>query len=305
MLADGYNSALWVEMIAGNFDAAHAMAREGKRLGESIDSLWGYAGASSSIAVVYLEQGEIGRAIGDLTEVSRRAKAADVLSIVYFGLPYLVLAYLTSGSFEQADQFANELYAERDALVAAFRGRSLAIGAEVKVRTGQLELARRILAEAFDSLEQGATLFDAARLSLADAYLQLALDRPQRALERMESLIGRMRQAGARLYLPEALFVHGIALLALNEPESARDVFMEAKRVGEKTGAQRMLWQILWELSRLETSAGNSSDAILYRAQAQEIVGVIAGHSPPDVRASFLALPEVRAVSQHSPSRAP
>jgi class 3 adenylate cyclase/tetratricopeptide (TPR) repeat protein len=297
MLADVYNGGMWIEMAAGEFDDALTMGREGQRLGQSIGSLWGYAGASSSMAVVYLEQGDIGRAIGSLSEVSRLAKEADVLSIVYFGLPYLVLAYLTAGAFERADRFANQLYAERDSLVHLFRRMSLAVSAEVKIRTGQLELAQRILAEAYEGLDLEGPLSDMTRLLLADAYLQLALENPQLGLERMEYLISRMRQAGMRHYLPEGLWLQGKALLALNEPESGRTAFLEAQKVGEQTGARRILWRILWELSQLEREAGNPTEAGLHRHQAQEIVTYIADHAgSEELRASFLSLPEVQSV---------
>jgi hypothetical protein len=135
------------------------------------------------------------------------------------------------------------------------------------------------------------------RLLLADAYLQLAQENPQRGLERMDYLIGRMRQAGVRQYMPEGLWLQGKALLALDEPGSARAALLDARKVARETGARRNLWQILWELSQLETAAGNLSDASLYKQQAQEIVTYIADHTgSEELRSSFLSLPEVMSV---------
>jgi tetratricopeptide (TPR) repeat protein len=297
MLADAYNAGMWIEMAAGEFESALAMASEGKRLGQSIGSVWGLAGAQNSMAVIYVEQGNIGMAISNIHEVNNRATEAEVLSIVYFGLPYLVLAYLTVGAFKQADRFASQLYAERDALIHAFRRLSLAVSAEAKIRIGQLEVAQVILAEALDGLGPEESFIDLTRPSLADAYLQLALGKLQRSRGRLEALIGQMHLAGTRLYLPEALFLHGKTLLALNETELAWTAFREAKKVGENTRARRMSWQILWELSQLEAAAGNASEATLYRQQAQEIVSYIAAHTgSEELRKSFLSMPGVQSV---------
>lgn len=213
------------------------------------------------------------------------------------GLDVRRCTLLTAGAFEQAGRVANQLYAERDSLIQAYRRTSLAASAEAKIRLGQLDLAGRILAEAFEGLDLDGPLFGMKRLLLADAYLQLALDNPQRGLERMEYLTGRMRQAGIYQYLPEGHCLQGKALLALDEPDSARAAFLEGLEAGRKTGARRTLWQIMWGLSQLESAADNLSDASLYRQQAQEIVTYIAGHTgSEELRASFLSLPEVQSV---------
>jgi tetratricopeptide (TPR) repeat protein len=297
MLADGYNSGIWIEIMAGEFDAALSMGHQGKRLGHSIGSIWGQAGALNSMAVVYLEKGDIGRTVNSLTE-SRLLIEEDVKHpLVYFGLPYLALVHLTTGAFELADLYANQLYEERDSLIHVYRRTSLAISAEVKIRMGQFEFAQRILAEAYEDLDLDGPLFGIIRFLLADAYLQLAKENPQLTVDQMEQLTGRMRLASVRLHLPEALWLQGRALLALNEPGSARDVLLDARLVARETGAWRNLWQILWELSQLETAAGNISDASLYKQQAQETVTYIADHTgSEELRASFLSLPEVMSV---------
>lgn len=91
-----------------------------------------------------------------------------------------------------------------------------------------------------------------------------------------------MRRAGIRQYLPEALWLQGKALLALSELDLARDIFLEARRVGQETEARRLLWQILRELSTLEMAAGNAADANLYREQVQAVVAYVANHAGSD-----------------------
>ncbi len=170
--------------------------------------------------------------------------------------------------------------------------------AQVKVARDELEAARRMVEQASEGLDiekQAIYLF--APVLLAEAQLQLALSQPGDAVARLEYLIGRLRRAEVRSYLPETLWLQGKALLALEQAEQARQSFLEGQKVAAETGARRMGWPILWELSQLEAAAGNTDAAQQYRQQAQEIVTYISDHTGSnELRASFLALPEVQAL---------
>jgi hypothetical protein len=90
-------------------------------------------------------------------------------------------------------------------------------------------------------------------------------------------------------------------LLALEETEQARQVLREARSVAEETGARRFLWQILADLAEIEALLGNVSEVESMRGRTREIVAYIAEHTgSANLPASFLALPEVRAVLNSS-----
>ena len=93
--------------------------------------------------------------------------------------------------------------------------------------------------------------------------------------------------------MPECLYLQGRAWLTLGQQEAAYVYFLEARAIAEAIGLRRMLWPILFALSQLEP---NPTEAERLHQQAREIVAYIAGHTPADLRDSFLALPEVRAV---------
>jgi hypothetical protein len=57
-------------------------------------------------------------------------------------------------------------------------------------------------------------------------------------------------------------------------------------------GHQRILWEILAELGRI----GDEDESAEMRAEARRIVERIASDVEGDLRASFIARPEVRAV---------
>lgn len=56
------------------------------------------------------------------------------------------------------------------------------------------------------------------------------------------------------------------------------------------------LWQILVALAATCDRQGRHAEAVELLGQARDIVHYIAEHSPADLRASFLALPQVQQV---------
>jgi tetratricopeptide (TPR) repeat protein len=134
-------------------------------------------------------------------------------------------------------------------------------------------------------------------LFVADGHLQLALGNPERTLDRTKEVIQRLHHVGSRYYLAEALWLQGKAYLALEKVEQAKEALVEAKAVAEDINERSSLWQILATLSELERMSGNESEAERLRDQTQAVITYIAGHAGSDeLSASFLALPEVRAI---------
>jgi tetratricopeptide (TPR) repeat protein len=126
-----------------------------------------------------------------------------------------------------------------------------------------------------------------------EAELALGQGHYEQAKVTAEEAISTLRQLGARAFLPAALYVQGRAWLGLGQPDTAWECWLAARAETEAIGSRRMLWQILLALSQLES---NPTEAERLRQQAQEVVEYIADHSPPELRASFLALPAVRVV---------
>jgi tetratricopeptide (TPR) repeat protein len=208
---------------------------------------------------------------------------------------FLIRTYLAAGMLEMAEKAADKLYALCDSNVFMFRVIALGSIALAKVVCGKWQEAQRILDEVYAEIEiEKQPVILIGFVLLADINLQLALGRYELALEQAHYLSERARRSGERLYLPEALWLQGKAFLALAQPEQARQALKEAQAIVEETGARRIGWHILWELSRLETAANHSDAARHYRQQARKVVQYIAGHAGSDeLQASFLALPEV------------
>lgn len=132
---------------------------------------------------------------------------------------------------------------------------------------------------------------------LVSRQLALVQREHERAVNLAADLLADLRQFGARPYLPEALHLQAQAWMAAGQGDPAHRSLMEARSEAEALGSRRRLWQILLDLSRLEARRGNAAETDGLRRQAREIVEYIADHAgTPELRASFLNVPAVRAV---------
>jgi tetratricopeptide (TPR) repeat protein len=298
MLADSYATGVWVHFLAGEYGAALQAGKEGIRLSQSIGNRWGLAGALHSMGPPYLEQGDIRGAISSVEAGIRQATEAGMPTISLAALTHLIPAYLMSGSVERAAELADELYVKRDSIIPVFFLESMAMIAQVKITQGDLREAERVLNEADEkmSVDKSPNIRTGAILR-ADAALQLALGKPDRALKIMQDLANWAVQAGVRHQLAETFWLAGKALLALGDEAQARQSFLEGKAVAEEIGERRILWKIFWELSQMETIAGYTNKAKHHHLQAREIVTTMANQTGSDeLKASFLAMSDVQSV---------
>jgi hypothetical protein len=106
-------------------------------------------------------------------------------------------------------------------------------------------------------------------------------------------IVAHMRQFQLQQVLPDVLFVRGKAQWMLGERAQAQESFAQARAAADALGSRRMLWQILAALAELEDDAAQEN---ALRAQACEIAAYIVEHMSPELRESFLNLPQARAI---------
>jgi hypothetical protein len=111
-----------------------------------------------------------------------------------------------------------------------------------------------------------------------------------------DDLTARLRCYGMRSLLPEALYLQGKALLGLNQNISARDRFLEANTIARDIGSRRMLWRVLFNLSRIEEDPAIAKRLL---QEARQVLDFILAHFEDkhyELRESFLRQPDVQAV---------
>jgi tetratricopeptide (TPR) repeat protein len=143
----------------------------------------------------------------------------------------------------------------------------------------------------------GATMM----IGLAEAHTSLDAGQPERALERIQQLLGALQTLNGRGMRSEALYLKGRALLMQGQHAEARAALAEARTEAEQLGSRRTLWPILLAQAEAEEAQGNLAEAAALRRQAGDVVQQFAqGLSDPDLRQSFLNLPNIRAVVEYS-----
>ena len=130
------------------------------------------------------------------------------------------------------------------------------------------------------------------RVPIAQGRVLLARGDHAGAIEIADTVLDRLDRMGIRSIRADAMLLKGRALAATGMISEAAPTLREARASAESLGHRRILWEILFELSR---TAGVSEQETLLK-EAGAIVESIAAALEEDLRASFLQRPEVRSV---------
>jgi adenylate cyclase len=298
MLANSLNFWAATAYLRGDLQGALAATNEAYQISQSIGNLWGQLAVSTQHGNICLETGDAGEAIAMLEEsvhLSQQAGAAGFQPIfhVILGLHYTALGALERG-LARYEQARTELDAVSAPLQMLFRGGL----ARLAIHLGDLAEAEAICWDSDIELEAGGATLELDLMSLPQGRLALARQEYTRTITLMDELIAVQADTGARVVLPEALYLKGQALLAQGHLDAAQVALTEARAEAEAVTARPMLWQILAVLAEIDDQYGDAAQAELLRDQAREVIRYIADHAgSPELRASFLARPDVRAVA--------
>ena len=152
--------------------------------------------------------------------------------------------------------------------------------------------------QALDSARQGfsnANPLVSPAVYQAEIELALTQDNPVRALQMANEFCAHIARLHTRNESAGAEYLKGEALRASARNDEARTAYEESQHSAESLGQRRLLWLVLLRLSEIAAQRGQAEEAAAMRRQAREIVTDIAAHTPVEWRASFRALPTVRA----------
>ncbi len=294
MLADSLSGATGMAIDSGDYSLALTLAGEAYQISQAIANLWGQSYSKLSIGYVYWDRGQPDQAMAIMQECLRLGDLANYLTPQVLTRTYLAAVYGSLGALEQGLEMIRQALTVAEAHMPIFRPYVLTKLAQFLVWQGRFD-------EAEAAIEQGKQEFNRAGapilfqvIFLAEAELALKQGDYARALAATETLLTILTHSNLRVHLAELLYLRGQIFGAMGQPEAARKTLLEAQAKAEALGSRRMLWQILFALSRIELDPG---EATRLRRQAQEIVETIAGNvGDPDLRASFLHLPAVQEV---------
>lgn len=294
MLADSLAGSADFAVWAGDYDLALTFSEEAFQISQAIANLWGQSYSKNAVGYVYWDRGQPDQAIAVMTECLRLSELADYLTPQALTRTDLAAVYGELGAIEQGLETAHLALAVAETHILIFRPYVLSKLAQLHLRQGHLREAEAAVDQGKKEFNGEGTPIFFQFVFLAEAELALRQGDYERAVALTGDLLVFLNQFGLRAYIPEALYLRGQSLAGLGQTEAAHNTLLEARAEAEAIGSRRMLWQILFALSQLET---DSTEAKRLCQQAQEIVEYIAANlSNPELRASFLGLAEVQAV---------
>jgi len=295
MLTDNLGRSARIFFAVGDYERAIESAGEARRLSHSIGTLWGHAFCRMFVGNVYFDRGEIAQAIQTMEEGVQLSEQAGLVMAQVGTRADLAWVYGTLGDLERGLALARRACAVAETQLPGLRTWSLGSLARLQLRQGDLSTAANTIRDGYARLDlNDLSTHGAILVPLAEAEHALLNDDPTRAASVIEGLIARLRRVGMRPFVADALYLQGEALRAHGDTAEALEVFQQARRVAEAIGSRRMLWLILTSLSQSEVQRGHDAEARTLRRQAREVVAYIAEHCPPDLRESFLRMPQVK-----------
>jgi tetratricopeptide (TPR) repeat protein len=294
LLADSLANSCTVYLYAGDYEQAIVFSQEAFEISRAASNLWGQSNSRSAVGYAYWERGLPDQAIAVTEESIRLSELAGFTVPQTTTRADLALFYGSLGALERGLEIAHLALRAAATRVFIFHPYVLTRLAQLHLLSGNLPEAKAALRLAKSKLgEEWIPLYFLA-VVLAEGELALKQDDYGRAMTILDNLLSDLRQFGVRIHLPKALYLQAHTWLCLGQKEAAQACLQEAHAEATATGARWSLWPILLSLSQLEPEP---TAAEHLRRQAQEIVEAIADHTPtPELRASFLDLPQVRAV---------
>jgi tetratricopeptide (TPR) repeat protein len=300
MLADSYGLAGIIWWSVGDFEGAVSASHERIRISQSIGNDWNHSAGLAMLAYANYELGHFGHAIKYAEEGSQISEKTGNFSLDAYARVPMILVYMQTGAWQQAQKIAETLEAVRDKIAVFLRPIGVATLAQVKIEQGDFEGAERLLAEVLEIADfEAMAAHWAVFPQVTRVHLLLAMDDPESALEQANSVIGSLHQAGIRLKLAESLWLQGKAQIALGNWGQAEEALLEAQALCEQTNGRQILWQILATLAEVKDWLRSPAAARQLRSQAREIVDYIAANTDrEELRATFLIQPEVARILQ-------
>ena len=296
MLADVLAQKMGFFMFTGDYKTLVTLAHESLQLNQSIGNVFHQRMAWQYLVYAHTLLGQFSQAYTNLKALETNDNKSDMFVVPH--AYFVIRFYLLVGALDQAEFWANKLYALYKDFIPQFHTLFLAEIARAKIAQGKLDQGEAILEQAFEAFaSEGRIGYGSASLQVTAAYFQMTLANPERALDHLAPLIQHLHQNSSHYHLAEALWLQGKANHALGRHLAAKEALVEARTVAEHTGERTMLWQILALLSKLETQSGNKPEAGKLRVQAQEIISFITEQAGSNaLRDSFLARADVHAL---------
>jgi tetratricopeptide (TPR) repeat protein len=297
MLTDSLSHTVLIHFNAGRFDQAVQAADEALSVSEATGNLWGQANSQEFVGNVYFERGLVDQAMAVMQQAIPLGDAVGHPAPMVSTRCDLARLYGMLGIPRRGIEIARAALSKADN--ASFRVAPLAVLAELYLLDHALASCQAALSEGKAILRPyGLRWYAPTFLALVGSELALAQQDYPQAIRIVDELLAHLQTTAEGPYVPDALYLQGRAFRAMGQTLDARAAWGHARRIAESLGSRRSLMPILLAYSELESESGDSAAADRARREARAVVEFIADHiSAPDLKASFLARPDLRLVT--------
>jgi predicted ATPase/class 3 adenylate cyclase len=291
MLADSLSTASYVHNITGDYDEAIVFSEEAHQISVSIQNTWGISYSQWLIGLVYWQQGDVGKAIRVMEESIDYAKRAGFVVAQVYTRTNLALLYAELGAIDRGLEIIQEAVKFAKSSPLQLRSSALAQMARLCLRKSDVVAAEEAVEE-IQKKNHPVHINQPDMASMAEIELFYYRGDYQNARQLLEERLALLRNYSMKADEPETAYLLGKVFQATGQPEKAIGSLEDSLKVARSMAARWWIWQILAALAELTRGV---AQAAAYRAEAVEIVQLIAGKaSEVDLDHSFLERPEVQ-----------
>jgi len=268
---------------------APTLSELGASIGSRLDEVEGLAWLS----MTYIRQGRFQKVLGYLDQYGAYAESLGYPHEKHGHQWGRIKFYLAVGALDEAERWADEIFAERKTIPPTFIAAYFTEVVRVKVALSKLDEGRVILDELLANLPLNAPFsWVIIDIALTYAEINLTLGQSENIFEGLEERLQPYRESGFGYLLADELWLLGRAALAMGQYDAARESLLKAREAAEAQEERAILWKILATLSEVEKASGNTDFAEKLLDQARSVVEDIAAHAG-EMRDVFLGQPAV------------
>jgi tetratricopeptide (TPR) repeat protein len=296
MLAETHHNTAALHFMRGEYALALRVLDEGLSISTSIGNAWGQGYNLLLRAHILLDRGDYEDAI----RVTRQALAASQeggFVIATVGHALVGLAHALLGRLPEAEAHLRAGLVATEANIPTERATVLLAWAWALLLHHQDQRAAEKLALARQlHIPEDFLSYNPVILPAVEAELALRRGDPAAALAATALFATDPRPGLMVFFQPDVMRVRAAAQVALGQADAAEQTLRRAHALAEAQPSFRVLWLICRALAELAERRGDAEAARRWRAEMRQHLGYLRDHiEAPDLRASFLARPDVRA----------
>lgn len=299
MIADNLGYAIMIQMQLGEYSDVGKTMDQALVITRAIGNQWGEAFAQTWSGVAFKELGDITRAVQVMNDAIALGGPVFAAPLI-FTRGDLARLYGEFGQVARGIPLAEQSLATVMARFPNMSNLSAGTLAHLHLLHGDVAAASTLLEHEPTEVQHLGNPRFGTFLLVAQVELAVAAGELERANAIAEGLYAHLERVQHLAFIPITLLYWSRALAAQGQLEQAIERLRHAQAVAAQLNSRWMLWQVLADLSQLETRRGNADNANTYVQQARELIEYIAAHTPPDLCESFLASPAVQSLMRHS-----